>query len=35
MNKGEGICIIVFVMVGSEKLKLENGEVLEETVFKK
>ncbi len=35
VNKGEGVCRILFVMVGSEKVKLESGEVLEETVFKK
>ena len=35
VNNGEGICRLVFVMVGSEKVKLENGDVLEETIIKK
>ncbi|RDW92348.1 hypothetical protein BP5796_01742 [Coleophoma crateriformis] len=35
INRGEVPCRIVFVMVGSEKIVLDNGSVLEETVFKR
>ncbi|KAJ7635127.1 hypothetical protein FB45DRAFT_1143080 [Roridomyces roridus] len=34
-NRGEEPCRILFVMVGAEKVVLESGEALEETVFQK
>lgn len=35
INRSENVCRIAFVMVGSDKIVLENGTALEETVFKK
>ncbi|KAI1410243.1 hypothetical protein F5Y13DRAFT_75564 [Hypoxylon sp. FL1857] len=34
-NRTDEVCRIAFVMVGSEKIKLADGQELEETVFKK
>ncbi|KAI0379215.1 hypothetical protein F5Y04DRAFT_130876 [Hypomontagnella monticulosa] len=34
-NRTDEVCKIAFVMVGAEKIKLANGEELEETVFKR
>jgi quercetin dioxygenase-like cupin family protein len=33
-NRTDEVCRVAFVMVGAEKVKLENGEVLGETAFK-
>lgn len=35
INRSGEVCRIVVVMVASEKVVLENGKVMEETVFKK
>jgi len=35
INRSEEVCRMMVVMVGAEKIVLENGTVLEETVFKK
>ncbi|KAF8847398.1 hypothetical protein BDZ45DRAFT_811598 [Acephala macrosclerotiorum] len=35
INRGKEICRFAYVMVGSDKITLENGKELEETVFKK
>jgi len=35
INRGSETCRMVFVMVGAEKIVTADGEVLEETVFKK
>lgn len=35
INRGKEVCRFAYAMVGSEKIVLEDGRVLEETVFKK
>ncbi|KAE8444209.1 hypothetical protein EG329_000806 [Mollisiaceae sp. DMI_Dod_QoI] len=35
INRGKEVCRFAYVMVGSEKIVLEDGKALEQTVFKK
>jgi len=35
INRSDSVCRMVVVMVGSQKIVLENGKALEETVFPK
>lgn len=35
INRGKEVCRVMFVMVGAQKIVLDNGTALEETVFKK